>query len=57
LKWSGTPVSRRVNLLVPSQAGSLSPSCPIKKWRKAEGTLPTPGCLLVPFVFKTKPLR
>ena len=30
LKWSGTPVLRRVNLLVPSQAGSLSPSCPIK---------------------------
>jgi hypothetical protein len=51
-KWSGTPVTLRVNLLVPSQAGSLPPSCPFIKWRKAEGILPKLSPEVLP-VFKT----
>ena len=37
----GHPGNAPGDLLVPSQAGSLSPSCPLK-WRRAEGFHPKP---------------
>ena len=51
-KWSGTPVTLRVNLLVPSQVGSLPPSCPFIKVAEGGGHSPQTSLEVLP-VFKT----
>ena len=48
-KWSGTPVTLRVNLLVPSQVGSLPPSCPFIKVAEGAGHSPKPLPRFYPF--------